>query len=421
MAGSRWSRAGMIVVSLMTWSMGMGRGWASPSEGCGDGVVQVLEECDLGPQNGQQGSCCRSDCRLQAPGSVCRPAADVCDMAETCNGLTDACPADGFRSDITLCRAASGPCDGPEYCTGFDAACPSDGFYSSVILCRAATDLCDQAEFCTGFGPLCPPDVVAPATRTCRHPADSCDVAEHCDGANKECPADALRPSTFRCRTASAACDIDDYCTGSSAACPNAYQPAGTICRPAAGACDVSEVCTGSGPACPSDAFLGTETVCRPPLIECDQPEHCTGLFPACPVPSVQPVIGPCDDGDPCTGEDFCNEDLTCAGIPLTVPLEVARLDVLAEKTVLEWTSAGNAGPGTVHDLLRGVVHELPVGSGPSEVCVASGVGPPVAQDDTVPSTGEGFWYLVRGRNTCGTGAYGTTSSGVPEVSTACP
>ena len=38
------------------------------------------------------------------------------------------------------------------------------------------------------------------------------------------------------------------------------------------------------------------------------------------------------------------------------------------------------------------------------------------------PPAGTGYYYIVRAQNACGSGAYGFTSSGVPEVpAAACP
>lgn len=69
----------------------------------------------------------------------------------------------------------------------------------------------------------------------------------------------------------------------------------------------------------------------------------------------------------------------------------------------------------------RGVLNELPVASGLSEVCVASGIPDATTTDATASIIGKGFWYLVRGRNACGVGTYGFTSNGTERVTAACP
>jgi len=98
--------------------------------------------------------------------------------------------------------------------------------------------------------------------------------------------------------------------------------------------------------------------------------------------------------------------------------------DLIAADTAhtLSWCSAANsAGTGTVYDVVRGAFDEFPVGSGPSEVCLASGIPSPNSSDSAYPLPHKGFWYLVRGKNACGTGTYGFRSDGVERVTAACP
>ena len=124
-----------------------------------------------------------------------------------------------------------------------------------------------------------------------------------------------------------------------------------------------------------------------------------------------------CDDGDSCTGADVCN-GLTCQGQTLTVPAEVTGLIAQSDHQTLAWNPATSAGPGTVQDVLRGA--SLPVGSG-AEVCLSPGIAAAQTVDATTPSPGAVLWYLVRARNTCGTGTYGARSNGASRVSGACP
>src|SRR5262245_46135250 len=74
------------------------------------------------------GDCCAPDCLSFIPaGTVCRSAAGVCDLEETCDGTSADCPADAFEASTTVCRSSAGVCDIVESCTGTDAACPPDG------------------------------------------------------------------------------------------------------------------------------------------------------------------------------------------------------------------------------------------------------------------------------------------------------
>ena len=104
------------------------------------------------------------------------------------------------------------------------------------------------------------------------------------------------------------------------------------------------------------------------------------------------------------------------------VPSAVTGLRIGADKTTVSWTSAApGSGAATVHDLVRGRLDELPVGSGGSEACLASGIAGSSVQDASSPPSTDGFWYLVRGKNGCGIGTYGYGSGGAEEITAACP
>src|SRR5262249_10554090 len=45
-------------------------------------------------------------CVPRPAGAVCRQAADVCDVAEACDGTSTVCPPDGFQPRSTVCRPA---------------------------------------------------------------------------------------------------------------------------------------------------------------------------------------------------------------------------------------------------------------------------------------------------------------------------
>jgi hypothetical protein len=99
------------------------------------------------------------------------------------------------------------------------------------------------------------------------------------------------------------------------------------------------------------------------------------------------------------------------------VPNEVQNLLFDADGATLTWTSAVPAsGPGTVHDLRRGLVDDLPVETGPPDTCLAPGSPGTSTSDPTVPAPRAGFYYVIRGRNACGSGSFGTASSGVERV-----
>ena len=70
---------------------------------------------------------------------------------------------------------------------------------------------------------------------------------------------------------------------------------------------------------------------------------------------------------------------------------------------------------------MRGLVSELPAGGGAAETCLGSGSTANQVTDATTPALNTVFYYLVRGRNVCGTGTYGATSAGAERLTAACP
>jgi len=76
----------------------------------------------------------------------------------------------------------------------------------------------------------------------------------------------------------------------------------------------------------------------------------------------------------------------------------------------LSWTAASGA---TTHDVVRGGLLALHNSGGnfqiATQTCVAdSAPGSSVTTGGT-PSAGDGYWFLVRGRNCGGKGTYGST------------
>jgi len=111
---------------------------------------------------------------------------------------------------------------------------------------------------------------------------------------------------------------------------------------------------------------------------------------------------------------DCAPTDPTAFALP-----DITDLMISTNTTTFTWASSG--GSGARYDVLRGAVGELPVGNKPSEVCAASGISAATLSDPTVPTSGKILWWLVRGRNACGVGTYGTRSDGTVINSTVCP
>src|SRR2546426_1809021 len=227
-------------------TLGRVRLWAAAiatyRSACGDGTLDPGEQCDDG--NNLNSDCCSARCTIEPAGTVCRPAAGVCDVAEACDGTSPTCPADVFLSAATQCRAAAGECDVAEFCPGNGATCPADGKQPGGTACTDDGNP-GTADTCDGTNDACS-HPAGNAGSVCRASAGVCDLAESCDGVSTSCPADARAP-------------------------------AGTVCRPAAGVCDVAETCDGTSPTCPADAFASGATQCRASGGECDLAEFCPG------------------------------------------------------------------------------------------------------------------------------------------------
>jgi hypothetical protein len=145
---------------------------------------------------------------------------------------------------------------------------------------------------------------------------------------------------------------------------------------------------------------------------------------------------GVCSDGNSCTVNDTCVSGICLAGTlrdadgdghvsaacggndcndadaaVFTAPSEVTNVRVLTQNpSNLTWDSqAIAAGPGTLYDLVS-VGLPLPTSGtifSPA-ACLQNSTVPSFSDARPSPAIGKGSWYLVRGRNSCGTGSYGS-------------
>jgi hypothetical protein len=123
---------------------------------------------------------------------------------------------------------------------------------------------------------------------------------------------------------------------------------------------------------------------------------------------------------DAACGGDDCND---ASATVWHAAFEVANVQTsTGTPTSLTWDSqTGSAGPETVYDVASGVTTTLGAGFG-SPACLSSG-GASAFYDDSQPAPppGQVTWYLVKARNSCGAGDYGSGSNGVPRSIGACP
>src|SRR5205809_220126 len=288
---------------------------------CGNGSVDSGEDCDQGPSNGTAGSCCSASCRFQPSTTVCRAAANECDVADSCTGSSATCPADtgkgactGARGTgrrragtaVAVCRAAAGECDAAETCTGTSTTCPADAEQPAGTACTADANPCTLDQ-CDGSTNACT-HPAGNAGAVCRAGAGECDLAETCTGTSTTCPTNAFKANGTACTDDGNVC-TRDICNGASATCTHPAGNAGTVCRAAAGPCDAAETCTGTSTTCPADAFLSSSTVCRAAVDVCDAAESCTGSSVTCPADAIKAAgtvcraaAGECDLAESCTG-----------------------------------------------------------------------------------------------------------------------
>ena len=240
-------------------------------------------------------------------GTLCRAAADICDVSESCDGTGTTCPADAFRPGSFTCRNAVGECDLAESCTGSGAACPANGFATAGTACTDDGSTC-TTDTCNGSGTCIHP--AGNAGAICRAATDVCDVAETCNGSSTTCPANGFRASSFTCRAATGECDVAEHCTGIGPACPaDLFTAPSTACTEDGNPC-TSDRCDGSG-ACthpPGNAGVA----CRASGSACDVAEACDGASVTCPADTGEPDSdgdSVCDAQDACTntggGQDF--------------------------------------------------------------------------------------------------------------------
>lgn len=103
-------------------------------------------------------------------------------------------------------------------------------------------------------------------------------------------------------------------------------------------------------------------------------------------------------------------------------PGEISDLSFDADRITLRWSSlAARGGSGTIFDLVRGDLGSLlATGSTEGGSCLAAGIATDSWTDPDVPEPGLAFYYVARARNVCGSGGWGTASSGAPRVAS-CP
>ena len=299
----------------------LGPGCTDDSD-CDDGSACNVDICNAG-------TC---EHTLEPAGTVCRASAGSCNVEDTCDGVTAACPADALVAAGTVCRASAGVCDPQETCDGVSAACPADAIDPAGTECRASTGSCDPAEGCSGASVACPSDTLEPAGTVCRASAGACDVEEACDGVTATCPADAFQAAGTSCSDSifcngAETCDGFGVCDAGTDPCPG-----GTVCNEDTDTCDPS-MCNNNGTCdagedcnnCSADCISGTSSgaVCGNDVCEAGDGEDCVSCPGDCNGKQNGKPSGRfcCGDGDgqnplPCSDAACTGGGNTCTDVP---------------------------------------------------------------------------------------------------------
>lgn len=101
---------------------------------CGNGIVEVGEQCDCGLPENCNNSCCDSNlCKLFSNAT--------CGTGECCDLSTCRLRKSGYK-----CRTSTRECDLPEFCTGESEYCPNDIFLRNTELCGNGKAYCYEGS-----------------------------------------------------------------------------------------------------------------------------------------------------------------------------------------------------------------------------------------------------------------------------------
>ncbi|XP_012720861.2 disintegrin and metalloproteinase domain-containing protein 9 isoform X1 [Fundulus heteroclitus] len=126
---------------------------------CGNGRLDMGEECDCGPPEECKNKCCDAatckltsgsycadgdccdNCQIKVAGTRCRKSADACDLPEYCDGKTGFCPEDFYIMDGLPCQ------NNAAYC--YEGRCQTYNYQCSYLFgsgARQAADICFEYE-----------------------------------------------------------------------------------------------------------------------------------------------------------------------------------------------------------------------------------------------------------------------------------
>ncbi len=342
-----WSGAGTFTISDV-----------DVQDQAGSASITALSSTNSGNNGGNWTFAACGPCEGQLAGFVCRPSAGACDVAESCDGVSNNCPVDGFAAAGTACGSASDTeCDNPDTCNG-SGSCQLNNAANGTFCGDAGTECTNQDTCSSG---VCADAGFKTAGAACGDGSSgACDNADSCDGAGS-CQVNHVASGTScsdgNACTSGETCNGSGACAGGSAVDPNDNNPCTSdSCDPLTGvhndpvangtSCDDSTVCNGSetcqngscvpgtpviaddGNPCTVDScdpVLGAQhtpgnagALCRASTGACDVADYCDGASPACPDAKASAGTS-CSDNNACTQSDQCDSSGTCAPGPLVV------------------------------------------------------------------------------------------------------
>ncbi len=277
---------------------------ASAAPSCGDGNVDLGEECDPGAEP----TCCSATCTNNSDGLACDDGA-FCNGVDTCSSGVCVSPGDpctgGGQCNETCNEAADDcfdfaatPCDDGSFCTGTET-CDGAGTCGSSTgdPCSGPDGDGDCAESCDEGADNClAPDTGGSACDdgTFCNGTDTCDGAGSCSvNTGDPCPGTDVGP------------DCNDSCNEAADDC-TASDVVATSCDDSL-FCTVTDTCDGGG------SCLGVGDPCTGPDGDGDCAESCNEGADDCTAPD--PAASACDDGSFCTATDTCDGGGTCNGV----------------------------------------------------------------------------------------------------------
>ncbi len=311
---------------------------------CSGGVaVSNGTSCGAGTLCSPAGTCQNGACSAGSP--VTCVALDQCHDAGTCNPATGTC-TNPAKADGSGCND-SNPCTQTDTCQsglcigGNPKVCAAANACQDVGICNAATGLCinpnkpdntpcsdgnacTQSDVCVAGACVAGSPIACPAPDQCHDPGA-------CNAATGVCT-NPPKGNNVLCNDGDA-CTQTDVCTGGVCtgtlpkSCP-AAGPCGTsACNPQSGMCVTTPVangtvCDDSNPctqtdSCQNGACAGANPKTCAASDSCHDPGTCNPANGVCSNPS-KANGATCDDGSVCTQNDTCQNGACAGGAAIT-------------------------------------------------------------------------------------------------------